>query len=88
MAKPHAKKAARQNLARKMSNREKLNEIRTERKKFLAALNLGKEAATSALTKVQSLLGKAVKKGRLHWKTAARLVSRMACAISKKFNSK
>jgi|GEM_PF-3786806 len=78
-----AKKGARQNEARRLSNREKLSEIKTARKKFLESLKIGKEVSIETFQKAQSLLAKAVKKGRMHWKTGARLVSRM----SKKLNN-
>lgn len=78
-----AKKASRQNETRRIANREKMSQIRTERKKFLEALKIGKDTALNVFRSVQSLLGKAVKKNRLHWKTAARLVSRMSEKITK-----
>lgn len=78
-----AKKANRQNEARRIANREKISEIKTARRKFLESLKIGKDAATLAFQKAQSLLAKAAKKGRLHWKTAARLISRMSGKLDK-----
>lgn len=77
-----AKKANRQNEARKAANKAKISRIKTERKKFAEAVANNGDTA-SAFVVCQSLLAKAAKKGIIHWKKAARLVSRMAAKLKK-----
>lgn len=79
-----AKKANKQNEARRSDNKAKLSRIKTERKKFLeAVVHSSSHTVSSAFVTCQSLLAKAAKKGLIHWKKAARLVSRMAAKMKK-----
>ncbi len=78
-----AKKANRQNEVRKAKNKAQISRIKTERKKFEKASIAKSEDSFKALSTCQSLLAKAAKKGVIHWKKAARLVSRMASKIAK-----
>lgn len=76
-----AKKANKQNVVRKTANKAQISRIKTERKKFLEAVEKKSPETQNAFQTVQSLLAKAAKKGVIHWKKAARLVSRMAAKL-------
>jgi small subunit ribosomal protein S20 len=73
-----AKKANRQNIIQRATNKSKISRIKTERKKFEKASKAQSNDASSLFSNTQSLLAKAAKKSIVHWKKAARLISRMA----------
>lgn len=77
---PSALKRNRQSIKRRARNRVRKNDIATLVKKIKAApAEAGKLAS-----ELQSKLGKAAQKGTLHWKTAARKLSRIAKALTAK----
>lgn len=78
-----SKKAERKNIAQKAINKSKNSRIKTERKKFDQFLTTDATKATEQFSKTQSLLAKAAKTSLIHWKKAARLISRMAQKLKK-----
>lgn len=77
-----AAKRARQNLKRNIRNRALRSTLRTAIKKyrtFLEAKEL--DNATAEYPKLQKIIDKAVTKGVLHHRTAARNKSRLAAAL-------
>lgn len=83
-----AKKANRQNEARKNANKARISRIKTERKKFDKSAASNSAQVTDHFSSTQSLLAKAAKSGVMHWKKAARLVSRMAGKIAQSSTKK
>jgi len=83
-----AKKANRQNEARKNANKARMSRIKTERKKFEKSAGSNNAQTTEHFSSTQSLLAKAAKSGVMHWKKAARLVSRMAARVTSNVKSK
>jgi len=80
-----AAKALRQSLKRRMRNKAIKTRVKTEIKKFLATLEKGTiEEAEAAFRRAQSMLFRAVSKGTLHHRTAARKVSRLATKLNAK----
>ena len=77
------KKSIRQTQKNTLFNKSRMSRIKTEKKKFLALLENNKEEAKKAFILVQSLLAKAAKKKIIHWKKAARLISRMSAKLNK-----
>jgi small subunit ribosomal protein S20 len=49
----------------------------------LAVTNKNKEEAQSALLRAHSVLDKAASKGVIHWRNAARRISRLSHAVNK-----
>jgi small subunit ribosomal protein S20 len=78
-----SKKSIRKSEELRLLNKAMINRIRTERKKFLEAIKSDSKDVMVNFSHVQSLLAKAAKKGLMHWKTSARLVSRMNQRIKK-----
>lgn len=76
-----AKKANRQNEARRAINKSNISRIKTEKKKFLKAVEAQSPEAQNFFQNTQSLLAKAAKTGLVHWKKAARTISRMAAKM-------
>jgi small subunit ribosomal protein S20 len=80
---PQAKKRIRRNNRRAVINGDRVGRIRTFVKKAETALAAGdKDAAASALAKVQPELARGVAKGVLHKNTAARKFSRLTKRLS------
>ncbi|OAG26783.1 30S ribosomal protein S20 [Thermodesulfatator autotrophicus] len=80
-----AAKALRQSLKRRMRNKAIRTRVKTEVKKFLTALQTGTiEEAEKAFIKAQSMIQRAVSKGVLHHRTAARKISRLAAKLNAK----
>ncbi len=74
-----AKKRIRQNVARRLHNRQAKSALRTTVKKFNTALGAGDAAAAAAAYQgVQKKLDQAVAKGILRKGTADRMKSRLA----------
>ena len=86
---PYTKQAAkrqRQSLVNKSRNRIHKASLRTDIKKYNAALDEGdKDSATTQLTDVLSKLDRTGKKGIIHTKTADRLKSRLTLRYNKTF---
>lgn len=77
-------KRHRQSLKRRDSNRAARAEVRTALKKAATVSASGKrDEAVKATQQAESLMAKAVKKGRFHKKTLARKVSRLAKQANK-----
>ncbi len=85
---PHHKSAAkalRQSLKRRMRNKAIKTRIKTTVKKFLTTLETGTiEEAEAAFREAQSVIQRAVTKGTLHWRTAARKISRLSAKLNAK----
>ena len=74
-----ARKRMRQDVKRRMHNRVVKSAVRTQVRKFLAALESGDaEAALRGLRAAARALDKAVARGVIHKRTAARRKSRLA----------
>jgi small subunit ribosomal protein S20 len=78
-----ARKRMRQNIGRRIRNRHIKTTIKTMTKRVREATQ-GKDAtkATDALTHVIPLVDKAVSKGVLHWRNAARKISRLTKLVN------
>lgn len=76
-----ALKRARQSVKRQTRNKTRKSSVAALVKKVLAA---PKDEAVKLLSQLQKTIDKASRKGTLHWKTAARKVSRIAKAVSSK----
>ena len=84
MANRSAEKRERQNVKRRMHNRMIKSSVRTQIKKFDAAVVAGdKEAAKDAMALSFKLLDSAASKGVLHRNTASRKKSRIHKAFAK-----
>ncbi|MGN0907578.1 MAG: 30S ribosomal protein S20 [Bullifex sp.] len=84
MANRSAEKRERQNVKRRMHNRMIKSSVRTQIKKFDAAVVAGdKEAAKEAMALSFKLLDSAASKGVLHRNTASRKKSRIYKAFAK-----
>ena len=84
MANRSAEKRERQNVKRRMHNRMVKSSVRTQIKKFDAAVVAGdKEAAKEAMALSFKLLDSAASKGVLHRNTASRKKSRIYKAFAK-----
>ena len=84
MANRSAEKRERQNVKRRMNNRMIKSSVRTQIKKFDAAVVAGdKEAAKDAMALSFKLLDSAASKGVLHRNTASRKKSRIYKAFAK-----
>ena len=84
MANRSAEKRERQNVKRRMHNRMIKSSVRTQIKKFDAAVVAGdKEAAKDAMALSFKLLDSAASKGVLHRNTASRTKSRIYKAFAK-----
>lgn len=84
MANRSAEKRERQNVKRRMHNRMIKSSVRTQIKKFDAAVVAGdKEAAKDAMAISFKLLDSAASKGVLHRNTASRKKSRIYKAFAK-----
>ncbi len=80
-----AAKALRQSLKRRMRNKAMKTRIKNTVKKFLAAVETGTvEEAEAAFRQAQSIIQRAVTKGTLHWRTAARKISRLSGKLNAK----
>ncbi len=80
-----AAKAWRQSLKRRMRNKAMKTRIKNTVKKFLAALEQGSiEEAEATFREAQSIIQRAVTKGTLHWRTAARKISRLSAKLNAK----
>ncbi len=78
-----AKKRIRQDLNRRIRNRLVVATVRTHIKQFRAAIEEGdSEAAERLLPPAVSGLDRAVSKGCMHWRTAARKISRLNRALA------
>lgn len=79
---PSALKRHRQSLKRRARNRSVRSRLRTERKKFLAAVESGDtDAATAQLTVLQKLFQQAASRGVIHSNTASRVISRASAKL-------
>jgi small subunit ribosomal protein S20 len=80
-----AKKRVRQNVARRLRNRQAKSALRTTVKKLTVAVGSGDAAsATTAFRGVQKKLDQAVSKGIVRKGTADRLKSRLAARLAAK----
>ena len=78
-----ARKRMRQNVVRRMRNRHMKTTIRTMTKKVREAVQQRDvEGAKEALSRAIPLIDKAVSKGVLHWRNAARKVSRLSKLVN------
>lgn len=77
------KKRNRQNERAHERNKAVRSSLKTEAKKARAAVEVGDEAAAEMVKTTSRALDKAVSKGVLHKKTAARRKSRLAKAAAK-----
>jgi len=78
-----AAKAWRQSEKRRLRNKALKTRIKTATKKFLKVLEEGDLAkAEEAFREAQSLIQRAASKGTLHWRTAARKISRLAAKLN------
>lgn len=76
-------KRHKQSLKRAARNRSQRTRVKNVIKDTRAAIfGEDKDLAGSALRKADSVLGKAVTKGAIHWKTAARKISRLAKSVN------
>lgn len=72
-------KRHKQSLKRAARNRSRRTRVKNVIKDARAAIQGNVESATEkAISIAQSVLGKATTKGAIHWKTAARKISRLA----------
>jgi small subunit ribosomal protein S20 len=77
-----AKKRARQNNVRRLHNTSLRSQVRTSRKKFIAALDSGDiELATATFKKTSQILDKYAGSSIIHKNTVARYKSRAAAAL-------
>ncbi|MBX6423744.1 30S ribosomal protein S20 [Thermosulfurimonas sp. F29] len=80
-----AAKALRQSEKRRLRNKAIKTRVKTATKKFLKTLEEGDLArAEEAFREAQSIIQRAVSKGTLHWRTAARKISRLAAKLNAK----
>ena len=78
-----AEKRARQNEKRRLRNKAVKTRVKHVTKEVrLASAEKSKEAAKTKLDAAQSLIDKAVKKGVIHKKTAARKISRLSKLVN------
>ena len=78
-----AKKRIRQGVKRRARNRLVIATVRTHIKRFRAAVEAGDaDEAERLLPPAVSGLDRAVTKGCLHWRTAARKISRLNRALA------
>jgi small subunit ribosomal protein S20 len=78
-----AKKRIRQNSKERLRNRSKKSALRTNIKKFHAAVASGdNEAAQAAFAVVQKQADTIARKGVVHQKTAARIKSRLSHSLN------
>lgn len=67
-----------------MRNRSQRSRVKNVIKDVRAAIEgEDKSLADKALNKATAVLGKATTKGAIHWKTAARKISRLAKSVNK-----
>lgn len=66
--------------ARNKSNRTRVKNVIKDTRAAIAGDQ--PELADKALSRASSVLGKATTKGAIHWKTAARKISRLARAVN------
>jgi small subunit ribosomal protein S20 len=79
-----ALKANRQNVKRRLANRELRSKLRTGLKNIRKSLDdKNVDSAKTALKSMQSLVDKMATKGMIHRNTAARYKSRLSARISK-----
>ncbi len=79
-----ALKANRQNVKRRLANRELRSKLRTGLKSIRKSLDdKNVEGAKTALTSLQSLVDKMATKGIIHRNTASRYKSRLSAKIAK-----
>ncbi|MBU1260933.1 MAG: 30S ribosomal protein S20 [Planctomycetes bacterium] len=79
-----AKKRVRQNTKRRVINRARKSEVKTQIKGLVVALSSGdKKTATEQFKLIVKKLDKVASKGTIHKKKASRLKSRMARKINK-----
>jgi small subunit ribosomal protein S20 len=78
-----AKKDEVKSEASRLVNKSTISRIKTERKKFLNSVTENLSDAKDKFISTQSLIAKAAKKRIIHWKKAARLISRMAQKLKK-----
>lgn len=79
-----AKKRARQTVGKTLRNKSRRTEVRSVIKKLRSSIeSKEKEAASTLLTKAQSLLGKLKSAGILKAKTASRITSRLTSQVNK-----
>ena len=79
-----ALKANRQNVKRRLANRELRSKLRTGLKSIRKSLDdKNVEGAKTALTTMQSLVDKMATKGIIHRNTASRYKSRLSAKIAK-----
>lgn len=77
-------KRHKQSLKRAARNKSQRTRVRNIVKQARAAIaGEVKDVADRAVSKADSVLGRAVTKGAIHWKTAARKISRLAKAANK-----
>lgn len=80
-----AKKRVRQNERRRLRNRRVRSGMRTQIRKYLSALEAGDlDAARAGLRAAARALDKAVSKGTLHKRAAARRKSRLAALLNRR----
>ncbi len=80
-----AAKALRQSEKRRLRNKAIKTRVKTATKKFLKTLEEGDlQKAELAFREAQSVIQRAVTKGTLHWRTAARKISRLAAKLNAK----
>jgi small subunit ribosomal protein S20 len=83
-----ALKANRQNIKRRLHNRELRSKLRTALKGIRAALDTKDvEAAQQALSKTVSIVDKMATKGIIHSNTAGRYKSRLTAGLTKAGNT-
>lgn len=76
-------KRHKQSIKRALSNRSQRTRVKNIIKDVHAAINGDdKSLAVKALNGAASVIAKASSKGAIHWKTAARKVSRLAKAVN------
>lgn len=78
-----AEKRARVSLRRNAINARTLGGVRTIEKKVLKAVAAKKkDESAAALVEFMSTVAKAAQKGRIHFRTASRKISRLSKAVS------
>lgn len=78
-----AAKKARMSVRRSAINSKTMGGVRTVEKALLKAIaGKKKDDATKALETYMSKMGKAAQKGRIHFSTASRKISRLSRAVS------
>lgn len=77
-------KRHKQSLKRALANRSRRTRVKNVLKDACAAIaGEDTQLAQRMLNTAASVLGKATSKGSIHWKTAARKISRLARAVNK-----